>query len=262
MTGHATIQRLVCWVALLTGAVVSLSACGRGEPSEQLEGRWVGTFGDDFQFMRAEFASSWKGQSGSLHLQGAGELSLVKSRRNGDEIVLEMKRGDEKVIFNGRATRDVMIGDLNWALGRTRFQLHRVVPMDRQRLQAYLGTYRVGSEWVRSIEDCAAELGSDQLIYVNPQNGARKALFPISENTFFFGPGFLIPDPVEGTVTFLSGTDGRVQSLLWEQAGSSAAIAERVGPGEEKQLAPTARRDSGPRCRPLPGSAPFRASLP
>src|SRR5262249_23409766 len=150
------------------------------------EGRWVGTFGDDFQFVRAEFASTGRHQSGNLHLQDTGELTLVKSRRNGDEVVLEMKRGEEKVTLNGHATRNMIIGNLSWALGRTRFQLHRVVSVDRQLLQAYLGTYRVGSEWVRSIEDCGAELGSDQLIYVNPKNGARKALFPISDTTFFF----------------------------------------------------------------------------
>src|SRR5262249_45386216 len=260
MTEHVTMHRMGCWAAFLASAVVALSGCGRGEALEPLEGRWVGTFGDEFQFMRAEFASTWRGQVGSLYLQGAGDLTLVKSGRSGDEIVLEMKYGDERVIFSPHATRDAMTGNLNWPTGRARLQLHRVVSVDRQRLQAYLGTYRMGSE-VRTIKDCATELGWDQLIYVNPKNGARKALFPISETTFFFGPGFIIPDPIEGRVTFLIGTDGRVQSLLWEQAGSSAAIAERVEPRQEQQLEPVARPEGASSCRPFPGSNPLRASL-
>lgn len=267
MTEHAMTNRISRWMPLLTSpliaflvaAVVAFWSSHRGVTSPQLEGQWVGTVGEDFRFMRGEFASTWSGQSGSLHLRETGELTLVKTRRIGNETFLDMKRGDEEVVFSGHLTRDTMIGYVDWAAGRTRFQLHRIVPVDRRRLGAYLGSYRVGSEWVRSIEDCAAELGSDQLIYVNPKNGARKALFPISESTFFFGPGFLIPDPVEGTVTFLMGEDGRVQNLLWEQAGSSVVIAERAEPGEDQRVA---RRDDAPRCRPLPGSNPFRASLP
>ena len=263
----AMTNRTSRWMPLLTGpliaflaaAVVGLWASHREESSAQLEGQWVGTVGDDFRFMRGEFATTWNGLSGRLHLQGSGELTLVKSRGIGNETLLEMKQGNERLVFTGHLTRDVMTGYVDWTDERMRFQIHRIVPVDRRRLEAYLGTYRIGSDWFRSIENCTAEFGWDQLIYVNPRNGARKALFPISGTTFFFGPGFLIPDPVEGTATFLMGEDGRVQNLLWEQAGSPATIAERAEPGKELRVA---RGDSASRCRPLPPSVPFRASLP
>lgn len=259
MTEHARMDRTSPWIALF--AVVALSACQRGETSERVEGRWVGTFGDDFQFIRGEFASTWKGQSGSLHLQGIGELTLVESRQIGDEILLKLRSGGEDVVFAAHLSRDAMSGYIDWPPGRTKFQLHRIAPTDRRQLAAYVGTYRLGSDWVRSIEDCASELGSDQLIYIDHRTGARKALFPISETTFFFGPGYLIPLPVEGTVTFLLGPNGRAQNLLWEQAGLTAAIAERADPGQEPQRMPMARRDSPLHCKPLPVANP-RASFP
>ncbi len=259
MTEHASIDRASTWIALFV--VVALTACQRGETSERVEGRWVGTFGDDFQLMRGEFASTWKGQSGSLHLQGIGDLTLVESRQMADEILLKLKWGSEDVVFAAHLSGNAMNGHIDWPPGRTKFQLHRIAPVDRQRLGAYVGTYRLGSDWVRSIEDCASELGSDQLIYIDHRTGARKALFPVSETTFFFGPGYLIPLPVEGTVTFLLGPDGRAQNLLWEQAGLTAAIAERADPGQELQRMPMARRDSPLHCKPLPVANP-RASLP
>src|SRR6266849_194856 len=143
-------------IALLAAAVIALSAWHRSETSEQLQGHWVGTFGDDFRFVRAEFVSTWSGQSGSMYLEGTGELTLVKSRRIADEILIELKRGDEDVAFVGRITRDVMVGHLDRAPARTSLQLHRIVPVDRRRLAAYVGTYRLRSDWVRSIEYCAS----------------------------------------------------------------------------------------------------------
>ena len=66
------------------------------------------------------------------------------------------------------------------------------------------------------------------MMYVDPKNGGRKALFPLSESTFFFGPGFLIPEPVEGTVTFLKGMDGR-SYLVWNEYGWDVMVGQRVG---------------------------------
>jgi hypothetical protein len=224
---------------------------------EQLDGHWVGTFGDEFQFMRAEFVSTGSGDSGTLHLQDVGEFTAVKSSRMSDQFALQTKHGDEPVTFSGRVTGDVMIGSFDWALGRTSFHLHRVATLDRKRLTEFVGTYRMGSEWVRSIEDCSSELGWDQFIYVDHRNGARKALFPISANTFFFGSGFLIPDRIQGTVTFLKDKNGRSQAVLWEEAGSAGGIGERIAP-EEAQPFP-ARQEGASLCKPLPARNPRQA---
>src|SRR5712664_4454394 len=99
----------------------------------------------------------------------------------------------------------------------------------------------------RSIEDCTDELGWQQLIYVD-RSGGRKALFPKSEDSFYFGPGYLIPGPIEGTITFLGAMEGRAGYLMVEQAGSEPEIARRS--------------DSGAvRSRNLRGCSPLRANM-
>jgi len=123
------------------------------------------------------------------------------------------------------------------------FALYRTLEIDRRLLDAYAGAY--GDS--RSIEDCTDELGWQQLIYVG-RSGGRKALFPESEDSFYFGPGYLIPGPIEGTITFLGGTKGRARYLMVEQAGSEPEIARRS--------------DSGAvRSRNLHGCSPLRASM-
>jgi hypothetical protein len=82
------------------------------------------------------------------------------------------------------------------------FELHRTLEVDRRLLAATAGTYKRRGGELRSIEDCTGELGWQQLIYVD-RSGGRKALFARPENSFSFGPGYLIPEPSEGTLTFL-----------------------------------------------------------
>src|SRR5467141_2329057 len=99
----------------------------------------------------------------------------------------------------------------------------------------------------RSIEDCTDELVWQQLIYVG-RSGGRKALFPESEDSFYFGPSYLIPGPIEGTITFLGATEGRARYLMVEQAGSEPEIARRSNSGAV-------------RSRSLHGCSPLRASM-
>lgn len=77
--------------------------------------------------------------------------------------------------------------------------------------------------------------------YLRPHPGA---LFARSENSFSFGPGYLIPEPSEGTLTFLGVREGRASHLLVEQTGVEPEIARRSDSGAVKPRNPRG-------CRPL-----------
>jgi|GEM_PF-2653743 len=235
------------------GVIFLLSGCHGRKPSDPLEGLWIGTaeVGDDLLLMRAEFERTPTGLSGMLHVQATGELTLVSFSDSSGKVLLEMKRADEDFVVVAGLRQGALVGHLHRGPMRMPFRLHRIVSVDPELLAAYTGTYQIGSDSVRSIEDCTDELGWEQLIYFDHESGGRKALFPISENTFFFGPGYFIPDPVEGTVTFLNEKGGRPKNLLWDQAGSTARIATRINLDEEKRAHAAMRRYSGARCKPL-----------
>ena len=236
--------------ALAAAALFLLPACHGQKPADSLDGLWVGTAeaGDDLLLMRAEFERTPTGLSAILHVQSAGELTLVSFSDSGGKLLLEMNRAGEDFVVVGGLRQGSLVGRLHRGPMEMPFRLHRTVKLDPQLLAAYVGTYQIGSDSVRTIQDCTDELGWQQLIYVDHNSGGRKALFPLSESTFFFGPGYLIPDPIEGTVTFLAGKGDRSKNVLWDQAGWSARIGTRI---DMEEQAPLARRHGDSRCKPL-----------
>lgn len=230
-----------------------LSACGGPAAPEPFEGHWVGTLdvGNDLLFMRAKFNRTWSGLAGTLDLVGTGRLALAKSSYASTDVFFLMKHGDEAYAFTGDSNNGVMAGQLHRGDQRWDFRLRRVLDVDPKWIRSYLGTYRVGTEWVRSIEDCVDHFGAHQLMYVDPKNGGRKALFPISESTFFFGPGFLIPEPAEGTITFLKGMDGR-SYLVWNEYGWDVMVGQRVS-NEAAHPGPLVRGECERCCYPKSG---------
>jgi hypothetical protein len=190
----AMTQRLAV-AAFLIGTTLTALSCQR-RTTQQLEGRWVGTVetNDDLLFVRAEFTNGWTtGLSGSVDLQGTGRLTLSRAIQYSKHIRFEMKRGNENFTFAGQFSGDSLIGSLRDSGEPKAFQLLRVAQVDQRLLQTYDGLYQLGSDRLLVIESCASGWGGDQLIYVNSETGARKALFPTSEVSFFFGPVFSFP---------------------------------------------------------------------
>jgi len=229
----------------LTLVFLSLSACHREATTRRLQGVWVGTLeaGGDLKFIRAEFVRAGSGATGVLHVAGGGDLTLVRAGESDEYVCFEMRRGDDEFVFVGAFREGSIVGRVHHAGEQVPFDLHRTLEIDRRLLDAYTGTYLRPDGDSRSIEDCTDALGWQQLIYVD-RSGGRKALFPRSEDSFFFGPGYLIPGPIQGTITFLAATGGRASHLLVEQAGEEPEIASR---SESSAI-----RSRNPRgCRPL-----------
>jgi len=226
----------------VTVAFLSLSICHPEAPPQRLRGVWVGTLevGGDLKFIRVEFQS---GVKGTLHLEGAGDLTLVRAGESSSQAYFEMRRGHDEFVFVGAFQKGSFTGSVHHAGQQFPFALYRTLEIDRRLLDAYAGAY--GDS--RSIEDCTDELGWQQLIYVD-RSGGRKALFPESSNRFYFGPGYLIPGPIEGTITFLGAREGRAVYLMVEQAGSEPEIARRSD-------------SAAARSRNLRGCSPLRASM-
>jgi hypothetical protein len=212
----------------LTLVAFLMLSCQRRSP--QLEGRWVGTVkvDDDLFFVEAEFTDGWTGLLGTVDLQGTGRLTLSRAIQLSKDVFFEVKRGSQRLAFAGQFKGDSLIGSVRDSGRLQPFQLRRIAQVDPRLLQSYAGAYQLGSDRVLLVERCASGLGRDQLVYVNQETGARKALFPTSDGSFFFGPGFLLPEPAEGMVTFVRGPDGRSDHLVWDEFGSSARIADRI----------------------------------
>jgi hypothetical protein len=253
MTDCERVNRMRFLEASAMVAVLALAGCAMQSTPHPLEGRWVGSLdvGDDLRFMRAEFNQTWAGLSGSLDLLGTGRLALATSSYMSTQIFLNMRLGNEVYAFTGESNNGTITGHLHRDGRQLNFRLQQVAEVDRRLLRSYRGTYRVGSE-LRSIERCVDHWGNDQLLYIEPKTGGRKALFPTSETSFFFGPGYLIPDPIEGRVTFLKRWNGSTY-VVWDEAGAEVMIGERLPLDEELKFRPVVRTSGMRHCNPASG---------
>jgi len=84
-------------------AFLSLSFCHQEATPVRLPGVWVGMLeaGGDLQFIRAEFVRGRSRATGTLHLAGTGDLTLVKASESDGYICFVMRRGDDEFVFAG-----------------------------------------------------------------------------------------------------------------------------------------------------------------
>ena len=113
----------------LTVALLSLSVCHPEAPPQRLRGVWVGTLevGGDLKFIRAEFHS---GVRGTLHLEDAGDLTLVKASESDGYICFVMRRGDDEFVFAGILDGESITGRVLHGGEQVPFELHRTLEIE------------------------------------------------------------------------------------------------------------------------------------
>jgi hypothetical protein len=118
----------------LVVALLSLSACHPQSPPRRLPGVWVGTLEaeDGPRFVRAEFVPARAGMTGTLHLPGVGDMTLVRASENDGSVGFAMRRGDDELIFLGAFRAGVIVGRAHHAGGQARLELQRAVEIDRR----------------------------------------------------------------------------------------------------------------------------------
>jgi hypothetical protein len=106
---------------------LSLSFCHQEAPPERLPGVWVGTLdsGEDLQFIRAEFVRARSGATGTLHLAGTGDLTLVKASESDGYVCFVIRRGDDEFVFVGVFLEESIIGRVLHGGEQVPFELHR-----------------------------------------------------------------------------------------------------------------------------------------
>ena len=111
----------------LAVAFLSLSFCHQEAPPERLPGVWVGALdlGEDLQFIGAEFVRVRSGATGTVHLAGAGDLTLVKASESDGHVCFVMRRGDDEFVFVGVFLEESIIGRLLHGEEQVPFELHR-----------------------------------------------------------------------------------------------------------------------------------------
>jgi hypothetical protein len=113
----------------LTVLWISISICRPEALPQRLPGAWVGTVesGGELKPLRAELVRGRSGLTGVLHLQGAGDLRLLRAGESSSRVCLETGTGGDEFVFVGVFREGSIVGHVEHAGERWPFELHRTL---------------------------------------------------------------------------------------------------------------------------------------
>jgi dienelactone hydrolase len=212
-------------VTVLALSLIS-PAWGAAEPS--LGGDWVGGFERDgaWVYIQIHFKQEKAAIEGTydIPLEFTNDKSLARISLESSRIRFEMPRADQTLLFEGKLEGTTVSGKVLEAGWQSSFRLDRIVKI---RTDMYVGTYQLGADHYVHIRSWD-EFDPGTLQCIDFRSGQFRTLFPSSETSFFTGPSVLVTHPVETTVQFTVGGQGKATSLSWTQADSAPLVGQRV----------------------------------
>ena len=205
-----------------------------------IEGLWAGAFelGKELVYLRVELKSEDEDIKLTVlsMLPGApgvvGDVRLESSRVN-----FELTRDSDTIAFDGQLQGDTITGVVEHAGESGTFGLVRWVQVDATIYDDYMGAYELDTGRVVFIRrhdflklDPPYPISTSWLSYVE-ESGRVGRLYPSSETTFFSGPTYLVPFPVEVEVTFVRNQEGKVSGLVWRERGDDLVTGLDVSRG-------------------------------
>ncbi len=212
-------------VAVLALSLIS-PMLGAAEPL--LVGNWVGGFERDgnWVYIQIHLKQEKAAIEGTydIPLEFTTGKPLARISLDSSRVRFEMPRADQTLLFEGTLEGTTISGKVVEAGWQSSFRLDRIV---KARTDLYTGTYQLGADhYVYICSSDAFDPGTLQGI--DFRTGQVRTLVPSSETTFFAGPSVLVTYPVEATVQFTTGGQGKATGLSWAQADSAPLAGKRV----------------------------------
>lgn len=127
------------------------------------------------------------------------------------------------VVFNGQVTDGIISGEVRLGGTQGTLQLVRSAKIDAKTYDDYSGLYEISHNKLITIA-----LFPPGPVYVDYETGRTGALFPLSADTLFGGPAFILPAPIDVKITFVRNSTGQVAELIFHQNGSPEKRARKI----------------------------------
>jgi len=201
-----------------------------------LEGEWVGAFelGEELVYLRVQFKTEAQGIKLRVLSMTPGAPGVSTDvRLESAQVHFELRRGSERLVFEGRLDGDTISGSVRQNENRGTFQFARTVQVNSRVYDEYAGAYELQPNWYvfirrgdRIRQEPPYSIEESWLYYVE-ESGERRVLYPSSENNFFSGPTYIIPVPVNVQVTFLRTKTVKLEGLVWRKQDQPERFAAR-----------------------------------
>jgi len=223
---------IVLLFTLLLGRVV----LGAAQPQDSIDGEWVGAFelGEDLVYVRVQFKTEAQGIKLTVISMTPGTPGTVADARlEWNRIHFELSGTPEKLVFEGELQGNDVRGAVGRAGKRGTFQLVRTAQVDPKVYDQYAGAYELERDKIIFIrrrdvlkEDPPYSMARSWLYYLD-ESGRMGILYPSSETSFFSGPTYAVPVPVELRVRFIRDRGGHVNGLVWHKSDLPEMFAKR-----------------------------------
>lgn len=210
-----------------------------------IDGLWVGAYelGKKLVYLRVEFIAEDEDiRLTVLYMIPGAPGAATDVRLETSRVTFELTRDSDTIAFDGRLQGERISGVVEHAGESGTFGLIRWVQVDAKIYDDYMGAYELEPDRVVFIRrddflklDPPYPISRSWLAYVE-ESGRSGRLYPSSDTTFFSGPTFLVPFPVELEVTFVRNEEGKVSGLVWREQGRAERIATRSTLYREEQV--------------------------
>ena len=201
-----------------------------------VDGQYVGAFQlkEQIVYVRVEFRTEAGATKLTVHSMMPGASGAITDVHvESSRVHFELPRDSERLVFEGRLKGDMISGSVRQNENRGTFQFVRSVQVSSEAYDEYAGAYELQPNsfvFIRRGDRLRQELPysieESFLSYVQ-ESGERRILYPSSANSFFSGPTYVVPVPVNVRVTFLRTKTGGIDGLVWSEQGHSERIAKR-----------------------------------
>jgi len=260
MRARVTLATVVSWLAWASSQAVAAPV--------NLDGDWIGGFEthDGTVFVSAHFDVRGDAQSGqtlsgqmAIPTRDDQRVELQHLKANESRVSFELPSRNGNLLFEGSRRDRRVSGQVRQGTAAQPFELIKLTPVTDETIRAISGDYELSPGRVVFISNT-----SGNLIYLDQEANRVGLLYAIDDKTFVSGPSLVAGYPVEMTLTFETGADGAVTSLLWQPTGKKPQRAPRKAfyTSEEVRFANGDVRLTGTLLKPLtPGPHPALVML-
>src|SRR5262245_56094691 len=222
--GRAAIIRCVTLMEMADVALTQTN--GQGNQGSELSQSWVGGYWSGKKFIPITVDSKPDAPRAYLLLENAREVPIAGWRLEKNRLAFSIKPGSATLSFDGVVSNGTARGTVRGANTQAPFHLLNFRNLSMQALDQFTGSYAFDNRRHLVVQRIGVTLK-----YEDSESGRFGFLAPIDDSTFVGGPGQLMFDPVEVTLSFAA--DGKI---IWRNPDGSTRAGRKTTDYREEQI--------------------------
>lgn len=217
---------IVCVTLLVAPDVAVTQTNSPGNQGSELSRSWIGGYREGKKFVPLFVDAKPDGSRAYLLLENSREVPIAEWRLEKNRLGFSIKPGSATLSFDGMVSNGIARGTVRRGDTQAPFHLVNFRDLSTEALDRFAGSYAFDNRWHLLVQRLGVTLK-----YEDSESGRFGFLAPIDDSTFVGGPGQLMFDPVEVTLSFAA--DGKI---IWRNPDGSTRAGRKTTDYREEQI--------------------------